>query len=169
MDPQWAERYEKRFSDFRLPKDKTERVALAEQIGADGRALYERLGEEQDLAWLKNLEAVEILRQIWLQQYHASPKGAPWRDDNDLPPSALLITSPGCTLKLVLLARKALVGLGTRVHLTETCDTDAPHLIVEVMTTTATLPDGEVVGDLHEHLEKQDLLPGQQRARHRFC
>lgn len=29
------------------------------------------------------------------------------------------------------------------------------------MTTTATLPDGEVVGDVHEHLEKQDLLPGQ--------
>ncbi len=47
------------------------------------------------------------------------------------------------------------------MHLTETCDADAPHLIVEVMTTTATLPDGEVVGDLHEHLEKPDLLPGQ--------
>ena len=37
MDSEWAERYQKRFSDFRLPKDVTERVALAETIGADGR------------------------------------------------------------------------------------------------------------------------------------
>ena len=39
MDPEWAERYQKRFSDFRLPKDASERVALAETIGADGRRL----------------------------------------------------------------------------------------------------------------------------------
>lgn len=47
------------------------------------------------------------------------------------------------------------------MHLTETCDADAPHLIVGVMTTMAPLPDGEVVGDWHAHLEKQDLAPGQ--------
>jgi transposase len=41
MDAQWAERYQKRFSDFRLPKDATERVALAETIGADGRQFLE--------------------------------------------------------------------------------------------------------------------------------
>jgi transposase len=160
MEPAWAERYEKRFSDFRLPKEKNERVALAEQIGADGRVLYERLCEERDLTWLKNLEAVEILRQIWLQQYHASPEGALWRDDNDLPPSALLITSP-YDVEARFARKKSTSWSGYKVHLTETCDADAPHLIVEVMTTTATLPDGEVVGDLHEHLEKQDLLPGQ--------
>src|SRR5712692_7760798 len=39
MDAEWADRYQKRFSDFRLPKDATERVALAETIGADGRQL----------------------------------------------------------------------------------------------------------------------------------
>jgi transposase len=160
LEPSWAERYEKRFSDFRLPKDKTERVALAQQIGADGRALYEHLGEEQDLTWLKHLEAVEILRQVWLQQYHASPEGAPWRDDNELPPSALLITSP-YDVEARFARKKSTSWTGYKVHLTETCDADTPHLIVEVMTTTATLPDGEVVGDVHEHLEKQDLLPGQ--------
>jgi transposase len=39
MDPAWAERYEKRFSDFRLPKDEKKRTELAETIGADGRRL----------------------------------------------------------------------------------------------------------------------------------
>jgi len=46
MDAKWAERYRKRFSDFRLPKDAKERVALAETIGADGRRLLERVYAE---------------------------------------------------------------------------------------------------------------------------
>src|SRR5438128_5000056 len=51
MDAEWAERYRKRFSDFRLPKDAKERVALAETIGADGRRLLERVYAESRLPW----------------------------------------------------------------------------------------------------------------------
>src|SRR5258707_14981388 len=75
MDPEWAERYQKRFSDFRLPKDATERVALAETIGADGRRLLERVYAESSLPWLGELDAVETLRRVWIQHYHASEKG----------------------------------------------------------------------------------------------
>src|SRR2546426_1408455 len=46
MDPLWAERYEKRFSDFRLPKEEKKRVDLAETIGADGRRLLEEVYKE---------------------------------------------------------------------------------------------------------------------------
>jgi transposase len=49
MEPEWAERYRKRFSDFRLPKDAKEREALAETIGADGRRLLERVYAETRL------------------------------------------------------------------------------------------------------------------------
>jgi transposase len=72
MDPEWAERYQKRFSDFRLPKDAKERVALAETIGADGRRLLERVYAETNLPWLAELDAVETLRRVWIQHYHAS-------------------------------------------------------------------------------------------------
>src|SRR5438270_9044896 len=40
MQPEWAKRYQSRFSDFRLPKEEQARKALAEQIGADGRDLF---------------------------------------------------------------------------------------------------------------------------------
>ena len=50
---------------------------------------------------------------------------------------------------------------GFKVHFTETCETNQPHLIVEVTTTAATLPDGEIMGELHEHLAQQEMLPGQ--------
>jgi len=160
MEPAWAERYEKRFSDFRLPKEATERVALAETIGADGRILFERICAEQDLPWFKDLDAIQTLRHIWLQHYHASPQGAPWRADNELAPSALLLTSP-YDVDARFSRKRSTSWNGYKVHLTETCDADAPHLIVEVLTTAATTPDGEVMGTLHEHLESLDLLPDQ--------
>jgi transposase len=75
MDPQWAERYEKRFSDFRLPKEEKKRVELAETIGADGRRLLEWVYAEEKLPWLRELDAVQTLRRVWLQHYHASEQG----------------------------------------------------------------------------------------------
>jgi transposase len=94
MDPAWAERYEKRFSDFRLPKDEKKRTELAETIGADGRRLFEQICAESRLPWLRELDAIETLRRVWVQHYHASEQGTPWRADGELPPSAVLITSP---------------------------------------------------------------------------
>src|SRR5215469_17363192 len=79
MDPQWADRYEKRFSDFRLPKEEKKRVELAETIGTDGRQLLASVYTEENLLWLRELDAIEILRRVWLQHYHASEQGAPWR------------------------------------------------------------------------------------------
>jgi transposase len=39
--------------------------------------------------------------------------------------------------------------VGYKVHFTEGCDAERPHLILEVTTTAATLPDGDVIEDLH--------------------
>jgi hypothetical protein len=117
MDAEWAERYQKRFSDFRLPKDATERVALAETIGADGRRLFERVDAETSLPWLRELDAVETLRRVWLQHYHASEFGTPWRADGELPPSALLITSP-YDFEARYSRKKSTTWTGYKVHFT---------------------------------------------------
>jgi transposase len=160
MEPVWAERYEKRFSDFRLPKDEKRRVELAETIGADGRRLLERVYAEEKLPWLRELDAVQTLRQVWLQHYHASEEKATWRVDSELPPSAVLITSP-YDVEARYSRKKSTAWTGYKVHLTETCDADAPHLIVEVTTTSATAADGEIIAGLHEQLACQQLLPDQ--------
>ena len=160
MDSEWAERYQKRFSDFRLPKDLTERVALAETIGADGRRLLERVYAETSLPWLRELDAVETLRCVWLQHYHASEQGTPWRADDELPPSGLLITSP-YDIEARYSRKKSTTWTGYKVHFTETCEANAPHLIVDVITTAATTPDGEIMEELHEQLAQQETLPDQ--------
>jgi transposase len=47
------------------------------------------------------------------------------------------------------------------VHLTETCDADLPHLIVNVETTSATTQDMDLTGAIHQALESKQLLPGE--------
>lgn len=47
------------------------------------------------------------------------------------------------------------------MHFTETCETDEPHLIVEVTTTVATTPDGEVLDELHASVAEHEVLPRQ--------
>lgn len=160
LDPAWAERYEKRFSDFRLPKDEKKRTELAETIGADGRRLFEQICAESLLPWLRELDAIETLRRVWVQHYHASEQGTPWRADGELPPSAVLITSP-YDPEARYSRKKSTAWTGYKVHFTETCEADAPHLIVEVIPTSATMADGDIVGELHAHLDEQQMLPAQ--------
>ncbi len=48
---------------------------------------------------------------------------------------------------------------GYKVHLTETCDADQPHLITHVETTAATEQDGDAVVPIHEALARKAVVP----------
>jgi len=48
---------------------------------------------------------------------------------------------------------------GSKVHLTETCDPDGPHLITDVQTTPATTADGGITPTMHTALAAGGLLP----------
>ncbi len=160
MQPEWAKRYQSRFSDFRLPKDEKARRELAEQIGADGRDLLEKVYTSTSHFWLRELPAIDIVRSIWIQQYHASEQGTPWRKDQELPPSARLIQSP-YDIEARYSKKKQTGWVGYKVHFTEGCDADQPHFLFEVTTTSATLPDGDVMEELHERLAEKQVLPSQ--------
>ena len=45
------------------------------------------------------------------------------------------------------------------MHLTETCEVDAPRIITHVETTSASTPDGQSLTPIHEDLKAIDLLP----------
>jgi len=49
--------------------------------------------------------------------------------------------------------------VATKLHFTETCEPDAPHLIVHVTSTAATVVDVETIPDIHADLAAADLLP----------
>ena len=160
LDPAWVDRYGKRFDDYRLPKDKAERQALAELIGADGRHLLEALAEPDAPAGLRDLPAVETLRQVWLQQYYAAESAEPvgWRSVEDLPPAAQMINSPH-DVEARYSVKRNTAWTGYKVHLTETCDDDRPHLITHVETTLATTQDWHMAPAIHAALAGKGLLP----------
>jgi len=146
--------------DFRLPKEEKKRVELAETIGADGRRLLEEVYQESSPPWLGELDAIETLRRVWVQHYHAHEQQTPWRADDERPPGALLITSP-YDIEARYSRKRSTDWTGYKVHFTEMCEDDEPHFMVEVMVTDATTPDGSVLQELHENEAAHELLPHQ--------
>ncbi len=157
---EWYDHYSRRFEDYRLPKSRDERYTLGEQIGRDGLFLWEQLGSSPELKQLRNLPALETLRQVWLQQFMLQDGQLKWRSADDLPPARLLIVSPFDAEARFSKKRKT-EWTGYKVHLTESCDEELPHLIVNVETTPATTTDYEMTPEIHAHLAERDLLPGE--------
>jgi transposase len=160
--PEWFDRYSLRIEEGRLPTGAAERQALAAAIGADGRQLLTAIRAAGAPAWLREVPAMETLRQVWLQQYHA-PDGAGtmrWREQAAQPPSALAIASP-YDVEARFGTKRRTSWVGTKVHVTETCDPDRPHLLTQVETTPATTDDGQVVAPIHDQLAARQLLPGE--------
>ena len=92
----WYQRYGRKFEESRLPTTETQRTELAATIGRDGFYLLDLLWSAESLTWLRHIKAVEILRQVWLQQYYAPlPNGEiRLRMAKDSPPGAIRIRSP---------------------------------------------------------------------------
>ena len=49
--------------------------------------------------------------------------------------------------------------IGYKVYLTETCEADQPHLIIDVHTTCAAVSDAAMTGPIHRTLAARGLLP----------
>jgi transposase len=157
---EWYLRYGSRFEQYRLPKAESERQALALQIGADGFQLLGWAYAVDTPEVIRRDSAVEVLRQVWLQQYAHRAEQLVWRSTDDLPPAHLRIRTPydpeaRCGKK------RETEWTGYKVHLTETCEADQPHLITQVETTPATLPDNQVIEKIQQELADQDIAPGQ--------
>lgn len=78
----------------------------------------------------------------------------------DLPPAPLLISSP-YDPETRYSKKRETEWTGYKVHLTETCDDDLPHLLTDVLTTPATTSDFEVTPTIQANLAAHDLRPGE--------
>ena len=155
----WYEFYGQRIQENRLPSSKEERNVLAVKIGADGIYLLDAIWSELAPSWLRQIKAVEILRQVWIQQFYFDESGSIQlrKAANCLPP-AIVINSPYDS-DARRGNKRTQTWTGYKVHLSETCDEDAPHLITYVETKAATTKDHEVTENVHQTLADQELLP----------
>jgi transposase len=159
----WYDRYGARIETGRRALSQAERDALAATIGADGLRLLRAVGDPAAPAWLRELPAVQTLRQVWVQNYHAhdDPRAGPrLREARDQPPKALALQSP-YDLDARFHTKRETSWVGYTVHLTETCDPDRPHLITQVTTVPASTNDVELTDAIQADLAGRDLLPAE--------
>jgi transposase len=153
----WYERYERRPEGFRLT-DK-ERLALLEQIGADGHKLLDVI-YRSDPFGLRHLPSVEILRRIWVQQFHLEHGNVRFRQNKNYPTAREMIYSP-YDLDARRGVKRETDWQGYKVHLTESVLPDGPQLITDVQTDVAPATDSEALPKVQACLAQRELLPDQ--------
>ena len=161
VPPAWFDLYGRPFSEYRLPQKEAERFELGEQVGRDGIYLLTQIYAPSSPPELRQLTQVEVLRRVWvLQYYQDADDQTRWRKSGNVPAGERILTSPYDT-DARLSKKRGSEWVGYKVHLTEICDDDAPHLITHVETTLATVPDSELVEPIHAELERKNCLPYQ--------
>ncbi len=156
--PDWFERYATRIEEYRLPKGEVARTALGERIGADGHVLLAAVYEPTAPAWLRELPAIQALRLAWGHQFFVEDDVVRWRKAADLPPAGTRFDSP-YDIDARYGNKRSTTWTGYKVHVTETCDADAPHLIVHVETTPAPVTDSDMTAPIHQALADKGLAP----------
>ncbi|MGW1617459.1 IS1182 family transposase [Streptomyces sp. NPDC002285] len=159
-EPDWFRHYATRAEDSRFPKARSRRDEVGLRIGRDGTRLLQAVFAPTAPDGLRALDEVEILRQMWVQHFHLVKGEVRRRDPKDRPPGATRLVTPYDTEARGSVKRDTLWD-GYKVHLTETCEPDAPNLVTNVATTVATTADSVMSEEIHAGLAARDCLPGE--------
>lgn len=179
---EWNRRYGRRIDAYwRPPGSQTQRDQLAVDYGRDAVALLRAVYRPAAPVWLRELPAVQTLRQITVRNYliTTDSNGAEvvkWReaDKDGLPPDRIRLTSP-YDLDARYGTKEDLHWTGYKLHISEVCQPPRPadeaprpgrrlrppipNMITHVATKDATVPDVKLVEPVHQALAGRDLLP----------
>jgi transposase len=165
----WYERYGKRIEDTRLPQGQASRDAYAQMVGEDGFALLDALEATETPEHLRALPLITTLRQTWQRHYErASGEGTAqspparssvrFKRNQELLPAAEAIESP-YDPEARYRQKCDTPWTGYMVHVSETCEPTAPHLLTHVHTTTAAAYEAQCTVPIHQALSAKDLAP----------
>jgi hypothetical protein len=162
----WDERYGRKVETCRLLGRKNASAqVLADQIGADGRKLLTAIDADPSAAWMNSLPEVEVLRLVWAQQYTATTSDRlRLKTAEELGPAAERVHSPhdpDARYSTKDTGDTPTEWVGSKTHLTESCDADLPNLVTDVHTTPATEPDVVATTTIQDRLIARDLAPGE--------
>ena len=127
--------------------------------GNEGGQLLAAIDHADTPLWLRPIPAVAILRQVCIHKDLWNGTQLHWREADNIPPAAQFISSPYDPEALD--ARKHTTQwVGYKVHLTDTCEDDLPHLITNVETPSGPVADGAATPKIHATLQQRGVLPG---------
>ncbi len=154
---EWFDLYSRAIEEYRLPRGMSARQEYAETVGRDGMQLLDEIYDKGP-TWLRQVPAVETLRQTWVHQYFVDQGRVRLRAAKDLPPAGQRYDSP-YDPDASYGNKRSSTWTGYKVHLTETCDEDSVHLITHVETTQAHISDVDQTEPVHTALANKGLLP----------
>ena len=70
IDPAWQQVYATRVDNLRLPSGEAKRAEMMIAYGRDGYHLLDQVCVPSAPAWLREIPAVQVLRQVWIQQFY---------------------------------------------------------------------------------------------------
>src|SRR5256712_3586660 len=164
-------RYSRRIEESRLPKATAEREAYAHRVGADGFLLLDALEAPAAPEGLRELPRLEALRRTWQRHYErtarapASPGEPPeyavrFKASRELPPAAEGIESP-YDVEARYRHKRDTQWTGYMVHVSETCEPTAPHLLTHVHTTPATVHEAQCTTPIQQALIDKEVPPSE--------
>ena len=103
---------------------------------------------------------MEILRQVWVQNYQRSDNTVVWRSSENMPPGSRYISSP-YDEEAHYSKKRSTTWVGYKVHLTESCEAHLPLIITHVATTAGPVSDDAMTATIHAELDRKELLPAQ--------
>jgi transposase len=165
----WYERYGKRIEDVRLPRDKVDREAYAQMVGDDGFSFLEAVEGAEAPKEVRELPILESLRQTWQRHYERTGEGAltaeggakrcvRFKANRELPPAAESIESP-YDADARYRHKRDTAWTGYMVHVSETCEPTAPHLLTHVHTTPASVHEAQCTLPIQQALLDKALPP----------
>lgn len=161
IEPEWAKRYGRKVEIGKVAGGTAVVRERAEEFGRDGQKLLTAAWASDAPERLRMLRQVEILRRVWTHQYYWDrEEQLRWREGTALPPASLRFDSPYDT-DAHYCVKRDVQWSGYRVHITESCDQDLPHLVTHVATTTAPVQDRQLTEKIHDDLATRRLAPAE--------
>src|SRR5256884_2283169 len=165
----WYERYSRRIEESRLPKATAAREAYAQTVGEDGFLLLDALDTPDAPEGLRELSSMEALRRTWQRHYErtacapASPGEPPeyevrFKATRDLPQAAEA-TEPPHDAGPRYRHKRDTAWTGYMVHVSETCEPTAPHLLTHVHPTPATVHEAQCTIPIQQALIEKEMPP----------
>jgi transposase len=165
----WYERYSRRIEDTRLPKDTAEHEAYAQLVGEDGFHFLDALETPEAPQAARELPILATLRRTWQRHYDrtgdetagaggGSARRVRFKTNRELPPAAEGIESP-YDADARYRHKRDTSWTGSMVHVSETCEPTAPHLLTHVHTTPATVHEAQCTTPIQQALIEKEVPP----------
>ncbi len=167
----FIERYGERAEAERLVTEKgtaaqAQTRQFAEQAGQDGLWLLARLNDPDTPHTLRALAEVATVQAVWQQQFvvvsapqEAQPPRLALREH--VVSGAATVSTPHDP-EARYSEKRGVDWVGYKVHVTETVESDLPHIITDIQTTPAPVSDEQHLPVIQKNLEHRELAPTQQ-------